>query len=362
MASAALMPLVEARALLTGHIAVVPARAVSLSEAVGRIAGRDIISERGEPVRAIALRDGWAVRADDVLGASPYAPILLAHALAWVESGAAMPEGTDAVVPPEALVGRTVIADASAREGTRSTGEEIAAGTCLVPAGRRITPLHCLALEAAGILEVPVRVPCVRLVVTGGHEPDSVSTLIANLAVSEGAAITDRVAVAATPEAIAVALRTPGADATLVLGGTGFGRGDQSADGLARAGSVHAHGIALRPGGTTAFGEVGGRPVLLLPGRPDAALSAFLTLGRPLLAALAGATASLPDRAPLSRKITSTIGLSEIVFARRQQDAILPLGGADLPLHRLIEADAAILVAAQTEGYPAGTPVEVLSL
>lgn len=360
--SAALMPLAEAVALLTKNLAPVPPQDVPLAEAIGRIAAADALPERALPARPIALRDGWAARADDVLGASPYGPILLARPLAWVESGGVMPEGTDVVLPFEALDGRSVIADAPAGVGMRGAGEEFPTHGCFVQAGDRMTPLRRLALETLGVASVPVRIPRLRLVVTGSPEPETQSAFVKALAVSEGAAVLETVCVASRPEAIAETLRAPDADATLVLGGTGFGRGDQSAAGLAQAGSVRVHGIALNPGGTAGFGEAEARPVLLLPGRPDAALAAFLTLGRPLLAALTGARPPVPTRAPLLRKITSTIGLSEIVFARRERDGVLPLGGADLPLHRLIEADAAILVAAQTEGYPPGTSVEVMAL
>jgi molybdopterin biosynthesis enzyme len=36
---------------------------------------------------------------------------------------------------------------------------------------------------------------------------------------------------------------------------------------LARLGQVEAHGIAVSPGETAAFGFAGARPVLLIPGR-----------------------------------------------------------------------------------------------
>ena len=360
--SSALMPLSEAVVLLTKDLAPVPPQAVPLAAAVGRIAAAHGPIARVYPARPVAIRDGWAARADDVLGASSYGPILLTQPLAWVESGDRMPEGTDVVLPPDALDGPSVIADAPAGAGMRGAGEELPAHGCFVPAGDRITPLRCLALETFGVTSIPVRIPRLRLVVTGSPEPETQSAFVAALAVSEGAAVLETICVASRPEAIAETLRAPDADATLVLGGTGFGRGDQSAAGLAQAGSVRAHGIALNPGGTAGFGEAEARPVLLLPGRPDAALAAFLALGRPLLAALTGARPPVPTRAPLLRKITSTIGLSEIVFARRERDGVLPLGGADLPLHRLSEADAAILVVAQTEGYPSGTSVEVMAL
>ena len=362
LASAALMPLAEAVGLLTGRVAPVPVHSIAVSDAIGRIAGSDIRAERDSPLHASALRDGWAARADDIFGATPYAPILLTRPLAWVESGAPMPDGTDVVLPSEALEGRAVVADAPSHDGVRAAGEEIAHAACLIAAGARISPLHRLALDVAGLSTVQVRIPSLRLVVTGAAETQSLSAFIATLAAAEGATVTDVVGVPDAPDAIAAALRASDSDATFLLGGTGFGQDDQSAAGLARAGIVLAHGIALKPGGTAGFGEVDGRPVLMLPGHLDAALSAFLTLGRPLLAALAGGRSGVPRQATLLRRITSTIGLSEIVFARREPDGILPLGGADLPLRRLIEADAAILVAPEAEGYPAGASVGLIPL
>ncbi|MGX5777623.1 molybdopterin-binding protein, partial [Methylorubrum zatmanii] len=104
------------------------------------------------------------------------------------------------------------------------------------------------------------------------------------------------------------------------------------------------------------------RPVLLLPGRPEAALAAFLALGHPLLAALSGAREPPSRPAPLLRKIVSAIGLTEIVFVRRRAEGIEPLGGAGLPLRRLVEADGAVLVPPESEGYAEGSQVEVVLL
>ena len=360
-ASAALTPLGDALGLIRACAGPVAARAVPLSAALGRVAAERVSAARPAPLRLEASRDGFAVTAEALGGASPYAPVPLTRPPAWVEAGAPLPAGTDAVLPPEGLEGGNVVADIAAREGTRGPGEDLAEGAELLRDGGRIRPLHLAALAGAGLETVAVRAPGLRLVATGAPAPDALAPLLAALIAARGGGAESR-AVPHDPEAIAAASRDPGADAVLVLGGSGFGRSDRSADGLARAGRLMAHGIALRPGETAAIGEAGGRPVLVLPGRPEAGLAAFLALGAPLLARLAGAAETTPRPAPLLRKVASTIGLAEIVYLRRLPEGVDPLGGADLPLARLVQADGYALIAPEREGYPAGEAIEVWPL
>ncbi|MEE7492151.1 hypothetical protein MOTC310_17390 [Methylobacterium oryzae] len=75
-----------------------------------------------------------------------------------------------------------------------------------------------------------------------------------------------------------------------------------------------------------------------------------------------GAHAAPPRRDRLLRKIASPIGLTEVIFVRGRPDGVEPLGGAELPLRRLIEADGVVMVAPEREGYPAGEEIEVWPL
>lgn len=357
--SAALTPLADALALLLRRATPVAPRSVPLARAAGHIAATSLRVPRDIPAGLTALRDGFAVEAAQVGGASPYAPVMLPRAPAWVEAGEHLPPGTDAVLPAEGLEHRSAVVEVGPGEGTRAAAEDFCEGDALLTAGERIAPRHLLGLAAAGFIEVAIREARIRLVVTGA--PDVLSPTLGAVIARAGGR-TETVAVPDEPERIAHAIAAEGADAVFVLGGTGFGRSDRSAEGLAQAGRVVAHGLALRPGETAAIGEAGDRPVLLLPGRPDAALAAVLALGRPLIAALTGAIEAVPRSGNISRKITSTVGLAEIVFVRVDGPDIEPLGGADLALRRLIEADGFVLVPPEREGYPAGTVVEVVPL
>ncbi|MGH1575221.1 molybdopterin-binding protein [Methylobacterium sp. P31] len=287
-ASAALLPFRDALALLCGDVAPVTPCRLTLSAAQGRISAEAIAALRAVPDRFSALRDGFAVEAASVGGASPYAPVPLVAAPPWVEAGESLPTGTDAVLLPEGFEGGAVVADVAVREGVRAPGEEIDAGEILVAAGTRIGPLQRLGLAAAGLEAVAVRLPWLRVVSTGASAHDYLAPLLVRLIEDHGGRA-ESVATGDEAEAIAEAIRHDGPDAVLVLGGSGFGRTDHSAEALGRAGEVRAHGIALRPGETAAIGTVQGRSVLILPGRPEAALAVFLALGRPLLARLTGA-------------------------------------------------------------------------
>ena len=157
-----------------------------------------------------------------------------------------------------------------------------------------------------------------------------------------------------------IALAAENADAIVAIGGTGAGRNDTSVHVLAREGRVAVHGLALAPGETAALGFAGMRPVLLLPGRLDAALAVWLTVGRRILECLAGGRHNEPaDTLTLMRKIASGVGLAELVPVRRKGGEAEPLASGYLPLSALTRADGWILVPAGSEGYAAGTPVQV---
>jgi molybdopterin biosynthesis enzyme len=130
---------------------------------------------------------------------------------------------------------------------------------------------------------------------------------------------------------------------------------------LATQGRVVAHGIAISPGETTAFGMIDHRPVLLLPGRIDAAVAGWLTLGCPLVDRLsASGDASDPSTvARLARKVASPIGLVEIVPVRITGGHAEPIASGYWSLAALATTDGWILVSANSEGLPAGSEVVI---
>ena len=174
--SAALTPLADALALLLGLAKPVVPRSVPLDRAAGHIAATSLTIAHDVPAGLTALRDGFAVDAAPIGGASPYAPVLLPRAPVWVEAGERLPPGTDAVLPAEGVEHRSAVAEVGPGEGTRAKGEDFSEGDTLLRAGERIAPRHLLGLAGAGFFEVAIRQARIRLVVTGA--PDFLSPLL----------------------------------------------------------------------------------------------------------------------------------------------------------------------------------------
>src|SRR5690348_11982766 len=89
-------------------------REMALAEAEGRVLAADVSVATPRPPTPTALIDGWAVLADTVADAGPYAPMPLRPAPTWVNAGDALPAGTDAVLPGDAVTVNSSGAEAHA--------------------------------------------------------------------------------------------------------------------------------------------------------------------------------------------------------------------------------------------------------
>jgi molybdopterin molybdotransferase len=318
------------------------------------------------PRAALALRDGWAVRSHLTVDASAYAPVPI-PAPTRIDVGEPMPADADAVSPFDIVVMRDgqfeIIAPVAAGDGVLPVGADGDQRITWLRQGRPLTPMQIAVLAAIGAGDQTLYVcqPQVRLARSHADRDaviDAAMDLIAGEIVAAGATL-----LRAQPDgamSFEAALADDTADAIIAIGGTGSGTNDRSVHTLGRVGRLEVHGFALSPGETAAFGFVGSRPVLLLPGRLDAALAVWLVIGRRLMARLTGEVAQEPrGRARLSRKVTSTLGLTEVVPVRLQDGAAEPIASGYLPLLALAQADGWILVPADTEGYPPGTEVVI---
>jgi molybdopterin biosynthesis enzyme len=362
-AIARLTPLADVQAMVDLDVNPVTPRTVELSKASGRTLAVDAMA-RARPNVAIAMRDGWALAADTTLGAGGYTPALLLETPQRVETGQPMPPDTDSVAPFDAVKitdGRAeALMTINPGDGVLAAGGDCDSAIPMRRAGEPLTLTDVAAFAAAGIARVTVREPRVRVLPLRGSGIVNAAArlLAADIERRGGAARLDDAG-----RDLGAVLGAESADFIIVIGGTGNGRNDNSVQILARETRLAVHGIAMAPGETAALGFAGPRPVLVLPGRLDAALSVWLLLGRRILERLA-ATLHHRDRDPvetltLARKVTSTVGLAEIVPVRRNGGQAEPLATKYLPLSSLARSDGWILVPADSEGYSEGAAVQV---
>jgi molybdopterin molybdotransferase len=351
-----------ALALLTEGLTPIAAADLPLSEALGAVAAEAAPLPVPLPAADTAIIDGFAFRAADLLGASPYSPVVPANPLHWVEAGETLPPGCDCVVET-GLIDRSgplveICGEAVAGHGVRRRGEDLPAGHLPVKAGQRIRAVDILIAREAGLSDLPVRRPRLHLFdIASATGSTASSQLVAACARAAGAAVVTGNPVARDVAAIGEAVAAAACDLVVLVGGTGTGHGDVTAEALAARGVLLAHGIALEPGSTTAVGRIGRVPVIALPGAPDQALAAFWTFVQPVIDRLSGRHRTPTRTLPLARKIASAVGVTELVLLREVDDSWLPLAIGRFPLHRLAEADAWLAVPGESEGFAAGTPV-----
>ncbi len=358
-----LTPLSAILALIEARLGAVEPCNRPLTAAAGRILAEDVKVPTCPPA-AVALLDGFAVAAAAVADAGPYSPVQFRSVPRRINAGEPMPQGTDAALPLDSVVLRgdraEALGAAAAGEGVLPAGGDASSAVPLRRSGERLRSIDIAVLAAAGVDSVSIRVPRIRIAGGGVASPRPIRAAIDFLGHTLTMAGADALDSAADETRLDRALKATDCNAVIAVGGTGSGRRDDAVQTLARLGQVDAHGIAISPGETAAFSFAGECPVLLVPGRLDAALTVWLLIGRHLTAKLAGGTVDdMPAMLPLKRKVTSAIGMTELIPVRCAGGVAEPLASGYLSFAALARSDGWIVVPADSEGFPAGTQVTV---
>lgn len=340
--AAPLVPVAEVLARLCAAAHPVSATGVAIAEAAGCVLAEAILATGPLPPHAVALRPGYAVNAAATAGAGPYSPTVLSLTPAWVGGGAALPPGCDAVLPAEALqveAGSVEVVDAvPPGHWTRRVGEDLARDATLRGAGEVVRPLDVAVALAAGVDRVSVRRPRVVIVAGSGAAAAGASACLATLSIGCGAIV-------------APAHEAPRADVVLMLG-------PSAVDGRAGFEASIAAGIALRPGEETRVAVGPGTARVTLPERLDAALAVGLVIVGPYLRHLTEAATRSPSRLmTLSRKIVSTIGLTEVALLREHDGGLEPIATGDLSLSAMAAATHWLALPPDSEGLGQGAEV-----
>jgi molybdopterin molybdotransferase len=391
---AELLALDEATALVLERARQLPAEAVPLSAAAGRVAA--------EPARAVvdlppfpsSAMDGFALRAADTPGELPVRERIAAGAPAGtalapgeamaIATGGVVPDGADSVVPLEVVVARdnlvTVPDRVAQGANVRVRGADVRAGELVVEAGTRLAARHVGALGAAGLATLScVRRPVAAVLATGSElqrpgeplEPGQVyeanGPLLAAALAAAGAEVAGVSSVADDERLHRAALeRALEADVVVTSGGVSVGPHDLVRGVAAELGVEELFWrVAVKPGKPVSFGVRGRTLVFGLPGNPVSTLVGFELFVRPALRALEGERDPGPrfEQGPLARAVRRNRARDELVRARRTAEGLEPLSGQESHMIvRAAAADALVLVRRGEGDIAAGSSVPFLRL
>jgi molybdopterin molybdotransferase len=361
----ALTSLIAARQNALGAVTPVPPEPLPLLLAHGRFLAAAVSASRSLPGCDNSAMDGWAVRAEETLGATRdrparlrivdtvYAGTLPSRALqpgeaARVFTGAPLPPGADAVVRQEAARADgdgwvSLFITVSAGKDIRLMGEEVLAGSPLFHAGQRVDANVLGVLASMGAVSALVRrAPRVAVLATGDelvspgmpalpHQVyESNLHLIAALAREAGAEVvaTERARDDEAELRAVLSELSQRVDVLITTGGASVGDKDHVKRVLSGMGAQFlVDGVALKPGKPVAVARLGALAVVVLPGNPGAATTAFDQFGRPLLLRFQGVHEERRRlRARLSEARHKQAGLTYLITAtvEHREDGGLP--------------------------------------
>ncbi len=392
-----LISIARARELVLEHVVPLDHEQLEVGDALDRVLVEEVRAAGDVPPFPCSAMDGYAIRAGpagrtlNVIGESragtPSAGDLNDGEAIRISTGAAVPAGATAVIRQEdtdAAEGTvTLTAPVAENENIRRPGEDMRAGTEVLPAGTTLHAGELGAAVAAGMGRLLVaRRPVVQVLCTGdelkapgeplgpGEIHNSNAPMLVSLATRAGAdappAARLRDDRAATEHALAAALEH--SDVVVVSGGVSVGPHDHVKPALAALGVTEVFwGVSLQPGKPTWFGTApGGKLVFGLPGNPVSAFVTFSLFARPALAALQGAAGErvIETEAVLGVPVKRNSSREMAIRVRLQRDdgvvVAIPNGPqASHIMTSLLGADALALIGPGDGEAPAGTTVRL---
>jgi molybdopterin molybdotransferase len=296
-------------------------------------------------------------------GHRPEAPVS-AGTTARIFTGAMLPDGADTVIMQEdcRTEGESVVIRPGIKRGAnrRLAGEDVASGSTVLAAGRRLTPPDIGLLAALGVTRVTVRRRLRAALFSTGDEVcepgralargqiyDANRFMLAALLGRLGAVVSDGGILPDHERQMAQTLKAAAAEHDLIVtsGGVSAGEEDHVRSAIAAEGSLFFWRLAIKPGRPVALGQIGATPLVGLPGNPVAALITFVTIARPLIEALSGTAPHVPRRFRARSGFPYKKKRDRREYVRVSLDA----GAGELPLARRFPKEGAGMLTSLTE-------------
>ena len=402
-------PVGEAIRLVVAGVRGLADEEVPLRDALDRVLAEDVVSPLDLPAHTNSAMDGYAVRAEEVRGASRAAPKRLriveevqagsfpARALGAGEAtriftGAPLPPGADGVIRQEDTDrdGDVVLVrdDRDAGRNLRFAGEDLKRGARVFDTGTLLGPaqLGVLASIARATVRV-VRRARVGILASGDEiaELDEREAILSGRKTASSNSYTLDALVrraAAEPVPLGIARDDPAdvrarlergfaaCDLVVSTAGVSVGEHDYLHAALDGLGIDRVFWkVRMRPGSPLAFGTVRGVPWIGLPGNPVSTMVCFELFVRPAIRKLQGHTALFRRAVPVVTAEPVTTGARLTHFLRavlREEGGALrarltgPQGSGILT--SMAHANALLVVPEELHDVPAGTTLAAIPL
>ena len=399
----------QARERILSQFQPVTTETLLLAACSNRVLAQDIVATNDLPPFDNSSMDGFAVRAEDIAGATDDSPRSLrvvadipagSHPTvslgpgeaARIMTGAPMPGGADTVIPvedtnfdnrdagvpaPEAV---QIFRSAKAGWNTRLRGMDLRAGEIVLNRGHVLKPQDLGLLAMLGFASVPVyRKPRIALFSSGdellevdapleaGKIRDSNSYTLAALIEDSGAEVIRLGVAKDTREAVQALLEKAveqKVDLILSSAGVSVGAFDYVKQVIEANGKMDFWRVNMRPGKPVAFGEYKGISFIGLPGNPVSAFVGFEVFVRGALGRLSGTSEGVRPtvRVRCEEQIDSDGRESYLRAHVQEKEGILiaRLTGhqGSGNLHSLVQANALLIIPAGVKCVPAGQELQ----
>jgi len=299
-------------AVLRGSIEV-----LDINQCVDRVLSEDALSLVALPTYETSAMDGYVVAGrgpwkiiGEIKAGAPFNNKLQDGQALGIATGAVIPDGAFGVIRWEnaKVNGDQLTGVTSARKDFRPAGDESKAEEVLFKAGTKLTPAMVGLLAAAGHDQLcVVKRPKVALLLFGdeiqlnglpkdGLVRDSLGPQLPAWLEKLGCEVIriEYVADELQLTIDAIKMASEQCDLIATTGGTADGPRDFLVPAInALNGEVLIKQIACRPGHPQVLGKVNGKALLGLPGNPQSAVVALMTIGQPVINSLLGA--KLPE-------------------------------------------------------------------
>jgi molybdopterin molybdotransferase len=314
----------DAQAQVLAHVTFLEDERIPILNALGRVLACGITAPRDVPHEDNSAMDGFAVRQEDLKGATgrngtlltlvgesragrPFEGSIRPGEAVRIMTGALVPPGADTVIMSEhASTGDgevELFRDPGKGANIRLRGEYITCGDTVLRPGDTIGPSEIGILATLGYAHVQVyKRPVVAILSTGDELVDLGDTLgpeqvfssnayslAAQILECGGVPLSLGIAPDEEQELVVRLLEGRSADVIVTSGGVSQGRHDLVRQALMRLGmKLVFWNVAMKPGKPMLFGTVEQKPVFGLPGNPGAAMICFEQFVRPAMLRMMG--------------------------------------------------------------------------